>query len=115
MGVTHDEARAGGPAVSTGETRVDGIRITVRTPPNYELPHGVRDALERLSEAIVHEAENPEVTGFELPDMGGFSLTPKPGEFGPVGPMQEICLGGFECSGYEAEGETMYCKWIFWD
>ena len=103
-------------SVSTDEPQIRGLHIEVETSPDYEVPEGIRDALERLSEAIVDEAQNAEVSGFSAPELGGFSLNPSPGRFGPKAPLQNICLGGFSCSsGYGGGTNSTDCPWIFSD
>lgn len=107
--------------------QVSGLRISVARAPGYEPPGGIGAALEQLAEAIRAEAERPgpdgdeEVAGFALPTPTFDLLGKSGGKFGPRAPLQNICVGGFECNGYVppeevgSEDQTTSCSWVYWD
>ena len=94
--------------------RTDGIRIQVETADGYEVPEGIREALENVAQAIAAEASTgAEVQGYSDLNLSPFSLNPSTGKFGPKGPLQQTCLGGFACSNYK--GGSTDCSWLFSD
>ena len=83
-----------------------GIHIQIETAPDYEIPEGIRQALERLAEAASAEAESAEVEGF----AAGFVAIPgskPPGKFGPKEPLAGVCVGGYSDAGFGS------CNWVF--
>ena len=98
------------------DSSTNGIHIRIETAPDFEIPEGVRAALEQLAEAINAEAASaPEVEGFNFMDTN--PLSPKTGgKFGPKGPLMAWCFGGFHCtSAYADGGGTVDCNWVYSD
>ncbi len=92
----------------------EGIHISIHTAPDFEVPPGIRAALENLANAVQEEAQRGEVEGFGASALpGSFNpLAPRPGKFGPKEPLQTFCVGGYH---EEVEGlDPLDCAWFYW-
>lgn len=93
-----------------------GMNIRIEAAPGYEPPGGIRIALEKLAEAIAAEADQAgpgEVEGFaQRPADPWNPLAPTTSKYGPIGPLQAWCIGGYEIK--DSTGEhSGTCNWVF--
>lgn len=89
------------------------MQIVVRTSPDYEMPDGIRAALEHLAEAIVTEEAGAEVQGFAGTELATQTdpLALQLSKFGPKDPLQGICFFTFTAS--DEDGNQLECNWVF--
>ena len=88
----------------------DRIQIVVRTSPEYEVPQGIRAALEQLAEEIVAERSDSEVEGYA--GTGELDpLAPYRHKFGSQESWTGICFGTFEVE--DDDGRTAACNWVY--